>query len=545
MATSKPTSRSARALKSLARDYYDETFERFPVQGSQAGVTALRPRLGRAGAAVYEKQLRLSRRMLAALEELPVHDFEGDDALDRRTLRSSLRREIMNLGDLATWKTNPQIYLDTVGEALFGLLVRHADHLAPVADALISRLEAIPGYLDEAAGNIEAPVPLWVDLTGATVPGLVSLIESLVPALAPVRPAEEARIRRRADLAAAAVRRYGARVARRLPGPAQGFAVGPERFQVLIADRLGLDLTPREIVAAARALTVQLQRELRAEARRFHPRRTPAEIIEEARSQWRPEGRTLLATYQRRTREIRDRFRTAGAMTFPRGERLDIKLVPEFMLHLIPTAAYSSPGPLEKDQRGIFWVNDLSQYKSDPADKAREIAQHFGVELTCAHEAYPGHHLQFIVQNRHPSLIRRMASHSIYYEGWTLWCEQMSVDLGASENPYLRLMQIHDALWRAWRIVIDCGLQTGELTYRGACRILEREVGFSPDRAKADVNWYTSSPTVPMSYLLGKMELLRLKRRYVDQAGWSLRRFNDWVLGFGSIPWSWIDGSGL
>jgi uncharacterized protein (DUF885 family) len=44
-----------------------------------------------------------------------------------------------------------------------------------------------------------------------------------------------------------------------------------------------------------------------------------------------------------------------------------------------------------------------------------------------------------------------------------------------------------------------------------------------------------------MSYLLGKMELLRLKAKLVDRGGWSLRQFNDWVLGFGAIPWSWIE----
>jgi uncharacterized protein (DUF885 family) len=545
MPPSTPHDRAARSLKRLARDYYDETFERFPVQGSQAGIVRLRTELGRARASDFERQLRLARRTLRALESMPVHDFAGDAGLDRRTLRSHLRREIMDLGELATWRRNPQIGLDNVGEAIFGLLVRHADNLAPVADALMSRLKAIPRYLDEAAENIEAPVPLWAELTKATAPGIVALIDSIPPALAAVRPEASQRVERLAAAARKAVRTYDARVARKRPGPAPGFAVGPERFQQLIYDRLGLDLTPREIVAAARTLASRLEAELKAEARRFHPRKSASEIIEEAREAWKPEGRDLLSTYKRHTREIRSAFRETGVVTFPRAERLDIKLVPDFLLHLIPTAAYSAPGPLEKDQRGIFWVNDLSLHKSRSEDKAREIAQHFGIELTCAHEAYPGHHLQFIRQNRHPSFVRRMASHSIYYEGWTLWCEQMSVDLQVSDNPLLRLIQLHDALWRAWRIVIDCGLQTGELSYDRACRLLQRELGFSRDRARTEINWYSAAPTVPMSYLLGKMELLRLKRRHVEEGGWTLRRFNDWVLGFGAIPWSWIETSGL
>ena len=130
-----------------------------------------------------------------------------------------------------------------------------------------------------------------------------------------------------------------------------------------------------------------------------------------------------------------------------------------------PTAAYSQPGQFDADQTGIFWVNDLSLYQKTPAKKAAEVRQHFGLEFTCAHEAYPGHHLQFCIQNRHPSKLRRLFHHAIFYEGWTLWCEKMSVDQGVIDLPEARLIQLHDALWRAHRIVIDCGLHDGELSF--------------------------------------------------------------------------------
>jgi uncharacterized protein (DUF885 family) len=52
-------------------------------------------------------------------------------------------------------------------------------------------------------------------------------------------------------------------------------------------------------------------------------------------------------------------------------------------------------------------------------------------------------------------------------------------------------------------------------------------------------------PTVPMSYLIGKMELLRLKRRRVDEGKMTLKAFNDWALSFGTIPWRWMEQSGL
>ena len=127
-----------------------------------------------------------------------------------------------------------------------------------------------------------------------------------------------------------------------------------------------------------------------------------------------------------------------------------------------------------------------------------------------------------------------------YYEGWTLWVEKMCIDLGIVDYPEARLSQLHDALWRAYRIGIDCDLHDGVITYAGACRRLQEGVGFTPGRARADVNWYTAAPTVPMSYLLGRLEVERLHARLVEGEGWTLRQFNDWMLAQGALPWSWL-----
>ena len=78
------------------------------------------------------------------------------------------------------------------------------------------------------------------------------------------------------------------------------------------------------------------------------------------------------------------------------------------------------------------------------------------------------------------------------------------------------------------------------MTLRQRGEVLVEGVGFTRRRAEGDVNWYTSAPTVPMSYLLGRLELERLHATLVGDDGWTLKRFNDWVLSFGAIPWSWI-----
>jgi uncharacterized protein (DUF885 family) len=315
--------------------------------------------------------------------------------------------------------------------------------------------------------------------------------------------------------------------------------VGRQNLEMLVRERLGISRSVPEIEATGWELVRQMEVEIRTEARKFGTR-SATEILEAAAANWEPRESTLLAEYERVTNRMREAFAKKGLLTLPAGEKLRVMAVPDFLKHQFPTAAYRQPGPYGRDQTGIFWVNDLGAAMRDPGKKRAETMQHYGMELTCAHEAYPGHHVQFVIQNRHPSRLRRLFAHAIFYEGWTLWCERMCVDKGIYRRPEARLQQLHDALWRACRIVIDCGLQSGTLGYNGAVRLLMERVGFTRGRAEGDVNWYTAAPTVPMSYLLGRQELERLHARLVGVEGWTDRRFNDYVLSFGAIPWNWI-----
>jgi uncharacterized protein (DUF885 family) len=125
-----------------------------------------------------------------------------------------------------------------------------------------------------------------------------------------------------------------------------------------------------------------------------------------------------------------------------------------------------------------------------------------------------------------------------------MWCEKLAVEKNWVRGPQShlsRLQQLQDALWRAYRIVIDCGLHSGKLTHEAAAQILVKGVGFTLSRARADVNWYTAAPTVPMSYLLGRLELERVKDIRINKKGWSLRKFHDWALSHGAVPWTWIE----
>jgi hypothetical protein len=55
----------------------------------------------------------------------------------------------------------------------------------------------------------------------------------------------------------------------------------------------------------------------------------------------------------------------------------------------------------------------------------------------------------------------------------------------------------------------------------------------------------TTAAGVPMSYWLGRLENGRLTHRLMQGRGWTLKRFNDWLLSFGTVPQAWIEKYGL
>jgi uncharacterized protein (DUF885 family) len=532
---------TASRFEGLLSRYFETLLEDNPVFCTiSAGLRDGEGKLGQLTNEFQDKRERARQKALRALEGVSPRELAAEQQLDRLALRTLLLRECEDYarGRHALEPNGPDHLLNI----LLHELQRGDEEPRRAATNLRSLLRQVPEFLDGAAAAVRRPEQVWLRVMEQAVGGGMGLLEGVgqfLRASGP-QPGDEALVK----AAGKAMQRYRERVKQRPVAPAGSFAIGAERLQRRVRDELGLDYTLGQVEALALGEAERLRGLLKKACARFGRNRSADEIIAEARAQWRP-GKPLLELYQAETRRMAKAFRQARAVSFPEGDVLQVKPVPEFLRPVIPTAAYQPPPAFLKAQRGVFWVNDLSVTKTTAAEKLAEQQQHFGLSLTCAHEAYPGHHLQFVTANRHPRKWRRLFAHAVFYEGWTLWCEQMMVDLRIDRSPWLLIQQLHDALWRCHRILVDLRLQTGRYSYDQAVKHLQREVGFTRARGEADVNWYTGQPAVPMSYWLGRLENARLRQRLVEGRGWSLRQFNDWLLSFGTLPQAWIEKYGL
>src|SRR5581483_3826527 len=495
-----PMSQSKGAFEGLLSRYFEKLLADDPILATvSAGLSSGEGKLGTMGARFQNKRERERQLTLAALDKQSPRELSGEQQIDRLALRSKLLKEC---DDFARGRhtLEPNAPEQLLG-ILFHELRRGQDHPQRAARNLRSLLGAAPDFLAEAGELLVRPEAVWLRVMEQTVAGAEALLKGVAEFLGPTSAVTGGSERIAAAVGGVmkALQRYRDH-ARGLPLPPAGsFAIGATGLQRRVQDELGLDYTLGQIETLALREVQRIGELLKQACSRFGRGRSADAIIKEARASWKPE-RPLVELYKAETSRIAQAFQAARAVSFPPGEELQVRPVPDFLRALIPTAAYTQPGAFAREQVGVFWVNDLSVIKHGTAEKLAEQRQHFGIPLTCAHEAYPGHHLQFATANRHPRKWRRLFAHAVFYEGWTLWCEQMMVDLKIDRSPWLRVQQLHDALWRCHRILVDLRLQTRRYSYGQAVAHLQRHGGFTRARAEADVNWYTAQPGVPMSY---------------------------------------------
>ena len=531
----KNNNRTRKEFEGILDRHFEGVLNDNPMMANELGLRSGEGQLGKMGLGFERRQEGRRQQTLANLGKLAVNELSQEQHLDRLALRSMLLAECEDYGR-GQHKLEPDA-VDRVFGILLHELQRGEDEPSRAKRNIRGILRESSNYFSKAARLIDRPERVWRNIMQQSVAGAGALFDAVQLFLG------------KKDIklivsAQKAVGRYHDEVMDRPLATRNSFALGADCLQRRVRDELGLDYTLGQVEALALSEAVRIGELLKKACAKHGKAKSAEVIIEEARANWKPSG-GLLDIYRAETKRVADGFREAKAVTFPKGDELQVRLVPEFMRHLYPTAAYSSPGPFEKHQRGVFWVNDLSLTKCNVSDKLAEVQQHFGISLTSAHEAYPGHHLQFVIANTHRRKWRPLFAHAVFYEGWTLWCEQMMTDLRIDNSPWTRIIQLHDALWRVHRILVDLRLQTGRYTYGQGVKHLQKHVGFTKARAEADVNWYTSSPAIPMSYWLGRLENARLHRRLVQGRGWSLKRFNDWLLSFGTLPQSWIEKYGL
>ena len=155
------------------------------------------------------------------------------------------------------------------------------------------------------------------------------------------------------------------------------------------------------------------------------------------------------------------------------------------------------------------------------------------------HESSPGHSLQqSLVREQGDTPDFRKEYISAYGEGWGLYSEWLGKEMGIYETPYEDFGRLTYAMWRACRLVIDTGVHHKGWTRDRALAYLRDNTALSEHEVTTEVDRYISWPGQALSYKLGEITIMRLRREAEAALGpkFDVRAFHDAVLAQGSVP---------
>ena len=161
----------------------------------------------------------------------------------------------------------------------------------------------------------------------------------------------------------------------------------------------------------------------------------------------------------------------------------------------------------------------------------------FDKEALVLHEAVPGHVFQISLARSQQGLpeFRRFYGNSAYAEGWALYAESLGGQLGVYKDAYSRYGRLASERFRAVRLVVDTGIHEMGWTRDQA---LEYFKTHAPEESLAEVDRYISWPGQALSYKLGQLKILELRREAEMKLGakFDIREFHDVILRDGILP---------
>ncbi len=544
----------------LADRYFDEVYFPFsPTAGTSAGLHQYDPLLEDYSAAGVKRQIAALHGYEMKIAAIDPAALDVSVAGDREMLLNSIRSTLLTLEVIRPWEKNPDNYSSGITNSVFVLMSRNYAPANTRLKAVVARELLMPQVLLEARKNLKNPPRIYTEIALEQIDGLVAFFESDVPSafLDATDPATKAAFAKSNAAVIEALKSYGAWMkADLLPRSNGDYTLGAATFAKKLSYDEMVDIPLNRLLEVAYADLHRNQAEFARVAKEVDPTKTPQEVLAELAT-IHPAPDKLLPAFQNTFDSLITFIRTNHIITIPSDVQPTLEETPPFM-RATTQASMDPPGPFETHSKKAYFNVTLPEKDWTPEHIAEHMAA-FNVGTivsTSVHEAYPGHYVQFLWQDRFPSKVRKLIGSNSNIEGWAHYCEQMMLDAGyaaapagatpeqAREARLIRLGQLQDALLRDGRFVVSIKLHTGQGEPGGRPWTMDQAVDFfvkegyqSHSVGLMETKRGTADATY-LYYTLGKLEIMKLREdlKQRDGAAFSLQQFHDSFMLQGFAP---------
>jgi len=529
-------------LDRLADDYWDAWLERHPVHATALGERRHDERLEDQSQAARDAW----RARLDAFEARLAQLGADAEPITRTALADALITDRSFLdADLGSFNVDP---MDGPHVALLSIPSFQPIRSAEEADALLARWRAMPAYLDQAVENLRRGVvegrigvKTLIAKVEQQLDELLARSDAEWPLMQPSESAPEIRDQLLAVIGEQirpAFARYRSVVVDEItpqarPDEKPGLShipAGAEAYAKLARAHTSLDIPPEDV----HAIGLEEIRRIDAEFEELGARLLGTSGLQLTLQALREDPKLHFTTREEVAAVAEASLARANGAIGDWFDRLpkvpcEVIVMPAHEEKHSTIAYYREPAA-DGSRPGRYYINT----------HAPETRPRYEAETLAFHESVPGHHLQIAIAQEleHVPAFRRFLGSTAYTEGWGLYTERLSEEMGLLSGDLDRFGVLSFDAWRASRLVVDTGIHVLDWTRQQAIDFMTAHTALGLNNVANEVDRYIAYPGQALAYKLGQVELLQLRAEARERQGdrFDIRRFHDVVLGEGALP---------
>jgi len=536
------TAAAPTALDRLADAYWEAFLRRHPTFATALGDRRFDDRLED-----YSSEANRAWRALLDGFELELADV-GDEgnSTTRAALADALRvdRAVLD-ADVAAFNVDP---MNGPQVELLNIPAFQPIRSPAEGDALLERWRAMPAYLDQAVADLRRGSAEGRTAVAMLCTKVIQQLDELLdkpdadwPLAEPAREAPEIRDRLLEVIGQEirpAFERYRAVIvdeiapnARPDERPGLGHIPGgAEAYRLLTRAHTSLDI----VVEDVHAIGLDEIRRIDAEFVELGARLLGASGLAETLRALREDPALYFTTREEIEATARAALERANAAIGEWFGRLpkapcEVVLMPAHEEKHSTIAYYREPAA-DGSRPGQYYLNTY----------APETRPRYEAETLAFHESVPGHHLQLAIMQEVTELpaFRRFNGSTAYIEGWGLYAERLSDEMGLLSTEIDRFGVLSFDAWRASRLVVDTGMHALGWTRQQAIDFMVEHTALGENNIANEVDRYISYAGQALAYKLGQLEILRLRSEARERQGdrFDIKHFHDAVLEQGALP---------
>ena len=460
-----------------------------------------------------------------------------EERADYQIIQNGVELALLDLNRIQSFRHNPTLYVELVGNALFNPFVLEYAPLEARYRHIIQRLFKVQELMQQARQNLSDSPEVWNRVAQEENDGNIDLIDKTLRGRVPASLKSD--YDRAAGSALDALRGFNKYLKEELSGRTSDWRLGKDQYDLKFRYYLVAGKTPEQILSEAEAALKSVRDQM---AKLAAPRSVKEALDQIAQQHAMPE--TYMDQARKTLEEATNFVREKRLVTLPPRSNLQVIPTPEFMRGVYSVAGFAAAPALEPQLGAFYWVTPIpADWPKDRIDsKLREYNNYAMQEITI-HEAMPGHYVQLEVANdvnpKNRRVLRNIYGNGPYIEGWGLYVQQMMSDEGYLNNSVeLRLTMMKQLLRSIANAILDIRLQTMGMTDQQALDLMINDTFQEKEEATAKLQRAQLSSCQLPTYFVGWRGWLDTREEYKKRQGaaFQLQQFHDAALKESAVP---------